>query len=972
MTIGPEALRRLSTLLGDALDLADTERETWLAALSGEDAALVPTLRALLARQAAPETSDLFEGPPAFTVAGAAHDESMQRAGDIVGAYRLDRLLGRGGMGEVWLAERIDGSLKRTVALKLPHVTWVPGLAARFARERDILAGLEHPNIARLYDAGVDSQGRPYMALEYIEGQPLDEYCRTRALSVEARLRLLLQVAGAVAFAHSRLVLHRDLKPGNLLVTADGQVRLLDFGIAKLMEGDATGETELTQLAGRALTLDYASPEQIRGEPIGTASDVYSLGVVAFELLAGTRPYRLKRGSAAELEEAITSADVPLASALADDPAVKHRLRGDIDAILQQALRKDPAQRYAGIDAFAQDIERYLLGEPVTARPDSTGYRLRKFVNRNRVAVGAATAVFVAIVSGAGLAVWQASVARAQTAEARAQATLAKKEAQRAQAVQGFMLDLFRTNTHQQADPLKARQTTARELLDIGATRVSDALKDAPESEIQVLNTLSDMYVQLGLRDKAIELQRRSVDVARRVHGPGDPGRADAILGYVSALQGRPERVEIPALLDEARAALDAAGESTTFLRGALLTETARFHRHEALASAVDSADAAVAFFRQYHPQRASLITNYRLAGQARMLARDYAQAEALFESAVATARLRGAAAPAWLVGSLADRGEAQQAQLRFEAAEASFGEALALSVKINGDTHRETLLTRLKLANLKLWTGRTREGLALQAEVRQAVDRQPNRNDATWRATEVDLMGVTMLIRGRPMDIEPLLIADLESLRTTIPDSDTRNHGELLLAEAWIAMGRLAEARPMLAQAIADRRRFLGDADNAMALLPHLRVQAQLDRAEGAPRAALETLAALPADMPPAHGMEPIRVEIERAHALRMLGKLDEATAAARRALVTLHSLPPTYPLPHLEAAAWQALGESALAQGDRQAAEDALMRSLALRRAHDIDGSVWIAEAERALAATRRSPKGRPEGDLGPKRGG
>ena len=216
-------------------------------------------------------------------------DESDLQPGALVGPYRLLRELGIGGMGAVWLAERADGTLKRQVALKLPRAAWSRGLAERMARERDILASLEHPHIARLYDAGTDAQGRPFLALEYVEGQPIDVYCHERALNIPARLQLLLQVAHAVAFAHSRLVIHRDLKPSNILVTADGQVRLLDFGIAKLMEGDRTQETQLTQLAGRALTLDYASPEQIRGEPIGTASDVYSLGVVAYELLAGAK-----------------------------------------------------------------------------------------------------------------------------------------------------------------------------------------------------------------------------------------------------------------------------------------------------------------------------------------------------------------------------------------------------------------------------------------------------------------------------------------------------------------------------------------------------------------------------------------------------------------------------------------------------------------------------------------------------------
>ena len=246
----PETLGRLSALLDEALDLDEAAREAWLVALPGDAAALAPTLRKLLARQASKETNDLPGLPVRFDLPGET--DAGFKPSDAVGPYRLLRALGHGGMGEVWQAERADGALKRKVALKLPHVSWAPGLAERFAREREILASLEHANIARLYDAGFDPHGRPYMALEYVEGVPIDEFCKQRALPVEGRLRLLLQVADAVAFAHSRLVVHRDLKPGNILVTDEGQVRLLDFGIAKLMEGDSAQETALTRVGGRA------------------------------------------------------------------------------------------------------------------------------------------------------------------------------------------------------------------------------------------------------------------------------------------------------------------------------------------------------------------------------------------------------------------------------------------------------------------------------------------------------------------------------------------------------------------------------------------------------------------------------------------------------------------------------------------------------------------------------------------------
>jgi serine/threonine protein kinase len=264
MGVDVAALKRLSTLLGEALDLDERGRESWLAALDGDDASFAPKLRELLARHASAAT-DLFAPPAWIERASAA------APGDTVGAYRLLREIGAGGMSAVWLAERVDGQLARKVALKLPHIGWSPAIAERFAREREILASLEHPNIARLYDVGTDAQGRPYMALEFVEGEPIDAHCRRHALSVAERLVLLLQAADAVAFAHSRLVIHRDLKPANILVTVEGEVRLLDFGIAKLMEGDSVHETALTRASGRGGSRAKAKPPQIRGAPLGPA-----------------------------------------------------------------------------------------------------------------------------------------------------------------------------------------------------------------------------------------------------------------------------------------------------------------------------------------------------------------------------------------------------------------------------------------------------------------------------------------------------------------------------------------------------------------------------------------------------------------------------------------------------------------------------------------------------------------------------
>jgi TolB-like protein len=398
----------MSRLLDEALPLDAQGRRRWLDALSPEYQSLADALREALLPAG--------EGGLAGSLDAGAGGELGQigsgpRPGEIVGPYRLMRLLGEGGMAEVWLAQRADGAFKRDVALKLPILLRLrKDLASRFARERDILAALEHPNIARLYDAGVSSTGLPYLAMEYVAGEPLTSWCDARQLGIRERLRLFLQVLDAVQYAHVQRVVHRDVKPSNILVTDSGQVRLLDFGVAKLLAQEEE-QSDLTLLYGRVLTPDYASPELVRGEQLGAASDVYALGVVLYELLCGNRPYHLQAGaSIAQLEHAITDVEVKgpstqVASGAGGNRGITQRklarrLRGDLDAIVLKALAKVPANRYESATAFADDLHRSLSGEPVEARPNRLGYRCAKFVLRHRTGL-AATAIATVLIAGA-------------------------------------------------------------------------------------------------------------------------------------------------------------------------------------------------------------------------------------------------------------------------------------------------------------------------------------------------------------------------------------------------------------------------------------------------------------------------------------------------------------------------------------------------------------------------------------------
>jgi serine/threonine-protein kinase len=478
--------RRLFELLDVALDLPQDERETWLARLHAEAEPLLPSLRELLESRAHIETQGFLAQPAQAPLGADWQTRQGISAGVQVGPYRLVREIGAGGMASVWLAERADGLIKRPVALKLPHGgRFDRAFAERLARERDILASLDHPLIARLLDAGLIGDGQPYLALQYVDGVSIDAYCDTRTLGIRDRLTLFVQVARAVAYAHAHLVIHRDLKPSNVLVTRDGRVCLLDFGIAKLLAPDRGGdETELTQLGGRVMTPDYAAPEQITGAPLTTATDVYSLGVLLFGLLSGERPYTLKRGSRAELESAIADAQVSRPSAIATEENARKRgvpvarlrrqLSGDLDTIVLAALQKSPAQRYASAGAMADDIERHLNGEAVLARPQNRWYRAGKFIARHRVAASASVAVVIALTAGLGVALWQARLAREQAA--------------RAEEIKRAVLSIFRS-----ANPLQGGgpELRATELLEQARERIEQELQGRDAMQAELLCTVA-------------------------------------------------------------------------------------------------------------------------------------------------------------------------------------------------------------------------------------------------------------------------------------------------------------------------------------------------------------------------------------------------------------------------------------------------------------------------------------------------
>ncbi len=509
---------RLNQLLDELLDLSPEARTAYLDAHDVPDDLRHEVLK-LLAHE---HDADLRLGEH---VDQLAHDlvpqalDEHDKHPEAVGPYRILRLLGRGGMGSVYLAQRNDGQFQQTVALKVVRRGLdTDDILQRFRYERQILAALQHPNIARLYDGGLTEDGRPYFAMEYIEGTPITDYAHTARLSTKARLRLFRTVCQAVQHAHQNLVVHRDLKPSNILVTAEGHVKLLDFGIAKLLTEETTMTAVHTRTGLRLLTPEYAAPEQVRGERITTAVDVYQLGVLLYELLTGVRPFRLAERAQREMERAILEEEPTRPSTAVttgkgegalvptDPERLRRELSGELDHLVLMALRKEPVRRYPSAEALGSDVTNYLSGLPVAAQPDGVGYRVRKFVQRNRTAVATSGVIAVLITS---LAVVSTVLA---ITSSRQQAEIAE-ERDRAEAVTEFMASFFEAS-----DPREnlGADISVRQVLDEGRAKIEDDLAGQPELQGELYRILMEVYHNLSEDDEAYALAEQALTSFRK------------------------------------------------------------------------------------------------------------------------------------------------------------------------------------------------------------------------------------------------------------------------------------------------------------------------------------------------------------------------------------------------------------------------------------------------------------------------
>jgi serine/threonine-protein kinase len=500
----------ISVLFDEVIDLNPAQRQQRLARLETENPQQHRRLCQLLAAHDKAEEHAFLLTTPKITLDEGTRNPLpvIYEEGMTIGPWELRKKIGQGGMASVWLAVQKNSEFKREIALKLPYPDTLNGtIVSRFIRERDILSQLTHPYIARLYDAGISSEQQAWLALEYVRGRHIVDWCREQKLDLHARIQLMVQVCSAVQYAHSHLVVHRDLKPSNILVTEEGYVRLLDFGIAQILQGG--NNVAMTQAAPTGestgpVTWRYASPEQIRGEAPGIASDIYSLGIVFYELLTFVSPYQPADRSRAALEQAILHDPVAPPSERLQENKQRRLLRGDLDAIILKALRKSPLERYTTVDALSADLKRYLRGDTVSARPDSLWYRSSRVLLKHRWI--AASGLFLICFLFAA------------TAVSLHQAHIAQTEAIKAKAMYQFVVSLFNPDQKPDLD-LARRQMTLKDLVRLGTDRLINELQAHPEERAKLLHDLGQLTIQLGLQDEAARIYQVSLEQAKQRYG---------------------------------------------------------------------------------------------------------------------------------------------------------------------------------------------------------------------------------------------------------------------------------------------------------------------------------------------------------------------------------------------------------------------------------------------------------------------
>ncbi len=811
----PERYQQIKIVLAGALDREDGERTVFLDGACREDADLRHEVESLLATER--ELGDFIE-IPVFRIHPEGGGPPLA-IGQRIGAYRIVEEIGRGGMGSVYLAERADQEFEQRVALKVVRRGMdTDEIVHRFRAERQILAHLDHPNIAKLFDGGTTEDGRPYFVMEYVEGRPIDEDCDARKLSTAERLELFRTVCAAVHFAHQNLIVHRDLKPGNILVTADGVPKLLDFGIAKLLD-PAQEPFALTRADLRMMTPDYASPEQVRGEAITTASDIYSLGVLLYVLLTGHRPYRASTQAPEDLARAICETDPMRPSSVVarveevkradgssyeltpeavsgvrdgEERLLRRRLAGDLDNIVLKAMQKDPQRRYASVDQLANDLERHLQGLPVVARKDTLGYRTWKFVGRHPGGVAAA-ALLVLLILGFSITatvLWRRAV----------------RGEKRAQAVSSFLEDLFTG-----ADPKQAHgdELTAKDLLDRGVQKFHSNLRTEPFVRAELSETLGRIYRDLGLYAKALPLLEQALDLHLQTLSEGDLRVARDMQNLANDLHSLDRLTEAEPLLRKAidiqrkqKATLDIDFAKSLTNLGAIVEDKGDFTQAEALYKEslaikqklpdVEPADIATSlnalgkfyatqgkyvvaapYYARSLSMRRELAGNRADAELSTSLGNmclfledhgDLAGAEKYCRDALLMRQKLFSGANPKVASALNNLGTVLEAKGDVQGAESRYREALEMANATLDPKELHRGIYLLHLASVLLIEKRIAEA---EVHAREAASIFHSQQIPTWRAADADsLLGGTLAAQGKFKEAEPLLCQSYSTLQ--------------------------------------------------------------------------------------------------------------------------------------------------------------------------------------------------------------
>jgi serine/threonine protein kinase/tetratricopeptide (TPR) repeat protein len=807
--------RSLEQIVSEAQTLPPEERLRFIREACASDAAAFDTVLSEL--RSRHEWFDAVE-----QVSSGTFDLGPDPAGQLIGPYRVVRLLGAGGMGTVFQAERADDQFRQQVAIKLVrHGLLSRGVRNRLRQERQILASLDHPNIARLYDGGSTAEGVPYIVMEYVDGERIDTYCDRERLTIEQRLQLFITVCSAVHRAHQNLIVHRDLKPSNILVTAEGQPKLLDFGIAKLLDDrDMMHTLAVTQADVRIMTPDHASPEQIRGDLISTASDIYVLGVLLYELLSGYRPFVIKGNRLAELERAICE-DMPPSLVAAVESAgdtpgagiaeiaqqrsttvskLKRRLRGDLNNIVMMAMRKEPSRRYSSVQQFVADIENFLADMPVLARADAWTYRSGKFVQRHFLVVALSLAFVALLIGFSATTLVQSKRIAHERDVATAERARAQEERARAEAVSTFLVDSFRL-----ADPSQSRgkQITALEILQTGAERISRELRNQPALQATLLDTIGTVYLGLDQAEDAKPLIEQGLAIRRKLSDDSlDVARSLYSLNRVYELQG--DWTTSEALARESLALNEK-------LTGATSLETAGSlcALGYVLKSKGELENAELNFSRCLEIRTRILgKQDQRLAAPLDNLAQiaqqrdDHARAENLLRQALAIVQENLGEDHPQYIHYLRHLAEVLQDRGNFREAEELYRRSLDLYRQVLGPDHADTIDAMSSFGNFLIQTGRLDEAQTLLQSV-LAADRRL-RPQHTYVGNDLENLGRVAFRKHQYAEAGNYFREALTIYNATLaPDSG-------FIATAWTLLGwslleqqRMAEAEAALAKAI-------------------------------------------------------------------------------------------------------------------------------------------------------------------------